>query len=966
MPETRRRDTGPYRVLVRICCITTAAIGFLAWLGLVLGMPRFASLGNTLIPMAPSTALLCVIHGAIGLFAAHGSPKRRTLWILLALIACCAAIAGTLFVLSLHGIYAEIEHLGMQIAHSNEQMPLGHMSPIGAISFLAASISFAALLTAGPQKRVRAQFPFWTALLLVAANAMFSLSYLLGTPMFYGGHIIPPAVTTNLALMALGLALLFLSLPIAWPNFSQTSLETWRASLALIVVFVFLVAGIVSAGFFYHHKDEKQRLEEVRSQLSAIADLKLGEITLWRSERLIDAGFYYNNRAFAEIVKSYLITPPNRRADHDLNIWLVGVKRNRNYDGIFLFDTHDRELLSLPGHAGTLSSHVAKAARESLTSGRITFSDFYRLETSGKIHLNIMIPIYDPSRKGQKLAVLAFRIDPEQYLYPFIKRWPMKSDTAETLIVRREGSNALFLNELRFRKDSALNLRIPLTRDKTPAVMAVLGKTGIVEGVDYRGIAVFAVLRAIPDSPWYLVARMDSSEVYEPLQKRLWVTMAVVFILFVSAATFVSFIWRRRNISYYKQSERDAKRNKMRLQCLVNVLQYRAESIQTLLDYALSEVLRLTSSHYGYIYHYNEEKQLFTLNSWSRNVMPACGVLNAQTEYKLEKTGIWGEAVRQSKPVMINDFAEPNPLKKGYPDGHVPLTRFLTIPVIDQGRILAVVGVANKETDYEDSDVAQLSLLMDAVWKEVERKRYEDELQQRTAEMERFTYTVSHDLKSPLVTITAFLGYLESDIKNNDEVRIRKDMNYIRNAAEKMGKLLAELLELSRVGRVVANTQQVCFQEVVQEALHLVAGQISERGAAVTVSENRVMLSGDQPRLVEVCQNLLENAVKYMGDQPEPHIEVGAEREGKETVFFVRDNGMGIDMRYQENIFGLFNKLDAGSEGSGLGLALVKRIVEIHGGRIWVESDGKGCGSCFRFTLPKAVRGLEPRSPIPS
>jgi len=956
MPETRRRDTGPYRVLVRICCITTAAIGFLAWLGLVLGMPRFASLGNTLIPMAPSTALLCVIHGTIGLFAAQGSPKRRTLWILLTLIAVSVAITGTFFVLSLHGIYAEIEHLGIQIAHSNEKMPLGHMSPIGAISFLATSLSFAALLTAGPQKRAQAQFSFWIALLLLAVYTMLSLSYLLGTPMFYGGAIIPPAATTSLAFIALGLALFFLSLPIAWPNFLQTSLETWRASLALIVVFVFLVAGIVSAGFFYHHKDEKQRLEEVRSQLSAIADLKLGEITLWRSERLIDAGFYYNNRAFAGIVKSYLMTPPNQRAGHDLNIWLNGVKHNRNYDGIFLFDTHGSELLSSPGHAGTLSSHVAKAARESLASKRITFSDFYRLETSGKIHLNIMIPVYDPSRKGQELAVLAFRIDPEQYLYPFIKRWPMESDTAETLIVRREDNNALFLNGLRFRKNSALNLRIPLTRNKTPAVMAVLGKTGIVEGTDYRGVAVFAALRAIPDSPWYLVARMDSSEVYEPLQKRLWITVAMMFILLVSAAVFVSFIWRRRNISYYKQSEQDAKRNKTRLQCLVNVLQYRAENIQTLLDYALSEVLRLTSSHYGYIYHYNEEKQLFTLNSWSRNVMPACGVLNAQTEYKLEKTGIWGEVIRQRKPVMINDFAEPNPLKKGYPDGHVPLTRFLTLPVIDQGRILAVVGVANKETDYEDSDVAQLSLLMDAVWKEVERKRYEEELQQRTAEMERFTYTVSHDLKSPLVTITAFLGYLESDIKSNDEVRIRKDLNYIRNAAEKMGKLLAELLELSRVGRVVANPQQVYFQEVVQEALHLVAGQISERGAAVTVSENRVMLSGDQPRLVEVCQNLLENAVKYMGDQPEPRIEVGTEREGKETVFFVRDNGMGIDMRYQENIFGLFNKLDANSEGSGLGLALVKRIVEIHGGRIWVESDGKGCGSCFRFTLPKAVR----------
>jgi signal transduction histidine kinase len=956
MPEPRNKYIRPYGTLVRGCSLLAAAIGSLAWLGLALGMPRLASLSDSLIPMAPSTALLFIIYGLIGFFAAHGTPGRRTVRIFLVLMACCSAISGTFFVLSLHGIYLDIEHLGIQPMQNSGKLPLGHMSPIGAISFLAASFSFAAILTACPEKRRRALFPFWVALLLAAAYSMLSLSYLLGTPMFYGGLVIPPAATTSLAFMALGLALLFLSLPIAWPDALQTGLETWRSSLALIVVFVFLVAGIVSAGFFYQHKDEKQHREDMRSQLSAIADLKLSELTLWRAERLIDAGFYYNNRAFANVVKSYFAAPPAQRAHHDLNTWLTGVRQNRNYDGIFLLDTLGRDTLSLSGHAGPPSPYISKIARESLLSGRTIFSDFYRIGTNGKIHLNIMIPILDPSRKGQGLAILALRIDPEQYLYPLIKRWPMESATAETLIVRREGNDALFLNELRFCKNSALNLKIPLTKDKTPAVIAVLGKTGVVEGIDYRGVAVFAALRAIPDSPWYLVARMDSAEVYKPLQERLWVTVALVFVLLLSAAAFVGFVWRRRNISYYKRSEQDARLNKMRLQCLVNVLQHQAESIQALLDYALSEALKLTSSRYGYIYYYDEEKRMFTLNSWSRDVMPACGVLNAQTEYSLGKTGIWGEAVRQRKPIIINDFAEHNPLKKGYPDGHVPLTRFLTIPIIGQGKITAVVGVANKETDYEDSDVVQLSLLMDAVWKEVGRKRYEEELQQRTAEMERFTYTVSHDLKSPLVTITAFLGYLETDIKNNDEVRIRKDLGYMRNAAEKMGRLLTELLELSRVGRIVSNPQRVSFREIVQEALQLVAGQISERTVTVTVPEKRVMLSGDQPRLVEICQNLLENAVKYMGDQPEPRIDIGVELQGEETVFFVRDNGMGIDKRYHENIFGLFNKLDANSEGSGLGLALVKRIVEIHGGRIWVESDGEGCGACFRFTLPKAVR----------
>jgi len=253
--------------------------------------------------------------------------------------------------------------------------------------------------------------------------------------------------------------------------------ETRRTFLTLSALFVLLVAGILGAGLFYHHKHEKLHLQALRNQLSAIADLKLDEIALWRAERRIDASFYHDNRVFAAIVKSYLQAPPARRTRHDLNIWLASVRANRNYDGIFLFDRHGRSALPLSGHPWAFSPLVAETADASLRSGRILFSDLYRNEANGKIYLNIMIPIFDPLQKGQGLALLGLRIDPERYLYPFVKRWPMESATAETLLVRRDGNHALFLNDLRFHKSAALNLRVPLERVKTPAVMAVLGRT---------------------------------------------------------------------------------------------------------------------------------------------------------------------------------------------------------------------------------------------------------------------------------------------------------------------------------------------------------------------------------------------------------------------------------------------------------------------------------------------------------
>jgi len=226
------------------------------------------------------------------------------------------------------------------------------------------------------------------------------------------------------------------------------------------------------------------------------------------------------------------------------------------------------------------------------------------------------------------------------------------------------------------------------------------------------------------------------------------------------------------------------------------------------------------------------------------------------------------------------------------------------------------------------------------------------ELKTRNAELERFTYAVSHDLRSPLVTVMGFLGAIEDAALGGRTDLVRSDMERIRSAAGRMDRLLKELLELSRVGRVAPEPQTVPFTELVHEAKGLIAGRLRERGVALKVAEGLPSVRGDRPRLVEVVQHLLDNAAKFMGDQAQPRIDVGA-RPGRDApVFFVRDNGRGIEPRFREKVFGLFDRLDSLDEGTGIGLALVKRIVETHGGEVWVESDGPGSGSTFCFTLP--------------
>lgn len=233
-----------------------------------------------------------------------------------------------------------------------------------------------------------------------------------------------------------------------------------------------------------------------------------------------------------------------------------------------------------------------------------------------------------------------------------------------------------------------------------------------------------------------------------------------------------------------------------------------------------------------------------------------------------------------------------------------------------------------------------------------QRKILIEELENKNAELERFTYTVSHDLRSPLVTIQGFLGYLNRDALEGDMTAFQKDMERINHAALRMDKLLKDVLELSRIGRLVNKPQNIPFGELVRDALEVVHGQIEKAGVTVHAHPNLPVIHGDKPRLLEVLQNLLDNAAKYMGGQPGPRIEIGQHGvENDKPIFFVKDNGIGIAPEHHGRIFGLFNKLDARSDGTGIGLALVKRIIEVHGGRIWVASE-VGKGTTFFFTLP--------------
>ena len=315
--------------------------------------------------------------------------------------------------------------------------------------------------------------------------------------------------------------------------------------------------------------------------------------------------------------------------------------------------------------------------------------------------------------------------------------------------------------------------------------------------------------------------------------------------------------------------------------------------------------------------------------------------------------------------VLYEDVQEEVPAFNEIP--HRGIHAWMAIPLNVKGKCIGIIALdgrkkgqfterdANLAVTYANQVAIALEnarLFGELQAELLERKKLIGELENKNSELERFTYTVSHDLKSPLVTINGFLGYLEQDAVSGNLDRLKGDMQRIHDAVKKMQNLLNELLELSRIGRIMNPPEAVAFNTLTDEALYLVHGRLEERHVMVDVQPNLPVVIVDKPRIIEVLQNLLDNAAKYMGDQLHPHIEVG--REGTEDglpVFYVKDNGMGIAHEFYEQVFGLFNKLDPKSDGTGVGLALVKRIIEVHRGRIWIESE-PGVGSTFFFTLP--------------
>ncbi|HEY3307016.1 MAG TPA: sensor histidine kinase [Desulfuromonadaceae bacterium] len=331
-------------------------------------------------------------------------------------------------------------------------------------------------------------------------------------------------------------------------NATETAGSATRYFLTLILTIV-LVGG---AGYCYIQQQKNFLLDEKRQELSTIADLKTSQIVQWRKERLIEATSIFSNAMMSHRVNDYLDGKETSTALKEFRAWMTSLHDSAGYRKVILFRADGQVISSvsddtIPPTAFQLGM-VAKAVREQ----GVVFSDLHRENATGTIEIDLFIPLlYFKENRSHCLAVLVFVIDPHTFLYPLIQSWPTTSESAETLLVEREGDDVLFLNELRHKKDTALTFRRPLAEKNMAGARAVLGQEGIFAGVDYRDASVLAATRTIPGSPWALVAKVDTLEIFAT--KRIFFLVAACISLVIAVALGMSLWWMRRQGLYLRK-----------------------------------------------------------------------------------------------------------------------------------------------------------------------------------------------------------------------------------------------------------------------------------------------------------------------------------------------------------------------------------------------------------------------------
>jgi len=326
----------------------------------------------------------------------------------------------------------------------------------------------------------------------------------------------------------------------------QKPLKPWP----LVVLLVLISLGAIIGGIWYYEYQKKDLIKNTLQDLSTISDLKIRQITQWRKERLSDGLFLSQNISIARNFSQYLHQPENSKLRDYLLNDLKALSENYDYRDALFVDSDCNVWLFYPNKDTVVGDYLKPKLPQYLRDGKVVLTDFHQTGKVSFVHLDLIIPLKLPD--SGPFGLLVLRIDPYKLLYPLIKSWPLASKTAESLLFHREGDEIVYLNELRHTDKTEMVLRLPVTDEKLPAAMALEGIRETTDGVDYRGVQVLAAMNKVPESQWYMVAKVDRAEVVEDIHGVIKMVIIVVTLVILTASFFIGLLWWNQRVRFYR------------------------------------------------------------------------------------------------------------------------------------------------------------------------------------------------------------------------------------------------------------------------------------------------------------------------------------------------------------------------------------------------------------------------------
>jgi len=627
------------------------------------------------------------------------------------------------------------------------------------------------------------------------------------------------------------------------PPFKLISLSNKKQIILLSVLFILI---IFTGSYIFFLNETKSIRVKKHKELEGIAYLKIKQISEWFNDQYKDANLIAEGNLRVKKIEEWLGTG-SEESKIELTKNLEFQIKLKDYHSIYLIDTNGNILLAVGSHISKLDTLLKTKIRECIITKSAITTFIYKCKLHSEIQIDFFAPVYNSNKK--LMAIIMLRIDPNEFLYPLIQLWPFDSKTSETIILKKDGDSILYLNNIRFLKNSALNFKLPLTRTDLPAVQAANGYKGLFDGIDYRGERVLAWLNNIPGTPWFMVAKIDKKELFKDIyfELMLVIGISIIFIAFVLLALSLIYNSRQKNIFrelwrtqeefritlfsigdgvittdrkgkikylnsvaenltgwtenealgkdiekvfhiineetrekvvnpvakvleqglvvglanhtlliskheketpiadsgapikdengnvvgvvlVFRDQTEEREQQKL-LEIRLNLFEYAAKhNLEQLLTKTLDEICGLTRSKIGFYHFLNEDQETLTLQEWSsKTKLEFCKAEGKGLHYHISDAGVWVDCVRERKPIIHNDY-KTLPHRKGLPEGHAEVVRELVVPVSRVDKIVAILGIGNKESDYTEKDVELVTYLADIAWEITEKKKLEESI----------------------------------------------------------------------------------------------------------------------------------------------------------------------------------------------------------------------------------------------